>query len=161
MQIPYFRSWNKFDQEGCRLYSVTSYAVKILFTIPHHNLFSLPEIMSTSELYQLAVACDKCNVSHIVSPRVHCRDWIDKLWRKGRPCDAEWHRWAWILSTFPESRQDKNQRLELVLDIMAANMRKRGGKWILPTASGYLSVSKMRNHSRLWQFGGRYSLTIF
>jgi len=67
-------------------------AFSILLHICHHKYADLPSTLSHRELHDLAIPCDKYDLSAVVAPMVKWNRWLDSHKKDG----------AWSTSTDPQ-----------------------------------------------------------
>lgn len=149
-EIPWKQSFEHLTEEDPQ-------AVRVFMTILHHKHALLPLSMCTEQLYELAMVCDKYDVTSIVFPHVESRGWISALWKDDKPCDKKWLLWLSILHIFhiPTKRC---QRLKKVMDVLAANMAHQSLRegWIVSGGDNLWRVSCIESSSKIESLHGKH-----
>jgi hypothetical protein len=117
-------------------------ALRVMLAIARHELSLLPESVSPQDLFDLATACNKHGLSDIVAPHIEFRKWINASWVDDKPRDGKWELWLCVAYQF-EPRTTSGLLMDRILDVLAANMFLKEGRWIFERGSTQHDVSKI------------------
>jgi hypothetical protein len=160
--VPYLNTLfsKEWEQPAYSLSEDDPFALKVLLAILHHRVDLLPSDITFSQLYELALVCEKYGTQDVVSHYVESREWIGALWKDGKPCPEvglrSWTSWLWICHVFQTKKGKGSERHERVLDVLAANMRQRVDDWYIDGRNSLIKVSTIECPSALDPLEGKY-----
>jgi hypothetical protein len=160
--VLYFNAFfsKEWEQSAYSLSGDDPFALKVLFAILHHRADLLPSDITHSQLYRIALVCDKYGTNDVVSHYIESRDWISTLWKDGKPCLERglksWASWLWICYVFQTKKGKGSERYERVLDVLAANMYLRVNDWYIEGRNSFIRASTIECPSTLDSLTGKY-----
>lgn len=156
--IPYFnRLFSKeWETQEYSLSEDDPFALKILLAIVHFKGRFLPSSISLTQLYGLALVCDKYDTKDLILHYAESLGWISALWKDGKPRPERgtrsWASWLWICHVFKTNKKKDSERYERVLDVLAANMGELDKVWYVEGRK----VSTIQCPSILHPLQGKY-----